>query len=126
MADDLFTIVLQRDNYVGETVDLYRVVGLRERESICTNKAFLPGMNSLEGRQFAFTEQEVIDYAITDASKIAVAKVVIPKDILKNLDYSDKIDIKIFINGVITVQPEENELFNKSIIQIKIKEWIGD
>ena len=121
MADDLFKIVILRDDYVGETVDLYRVVGVRERESIGVNKAFLPGMNSLEGRQFAFTEQEVINYAITDASKIAVAKVVIPKDIINNFDFSDNIDIKIFINGVITVQPEENALFNKSILRIEIK-----
>jgi len=46
MADDVFTISL-RDDYLGETVELYRVVGIRERESIFMNKAFLPGMNSL-------------------------------------------------------------------------------
>ena len=126
MIDGVFAIILLRDDYVGETVDLYRAVGVRERESICINKAFLPGMNSLEGRQFAFTEQEVIHYAITDASKIAVAKAVIPKDILKNLDFSDNIDIKIFINGVITVHPEENGLFNESIIRIEMKERIDD
>ena len=64
----------------------------------------------------------MVNYATTDESKIAVAKVVILKDILKNLDLSNNIDIKIFINGVITVQPEENELFNKSIIRIEIRE----
>jgi hypothetical protein len=31
---------------------------------------------------------------MTDASKIAVAKVVLPKDILNNLDFSDNIDSK--------------------------------
>jgi len=118
--------LLLRDNYIGETVDLYRVVGVRELESIFVNKAFLPGMNSLEGRQFAFTEHEVINYALTDSSKIAVAKAVIPKEILDNLDYSNHIDVKIFINGVVTVQPEENELFNESIIRIEIKEGIDD
>jgi hypothetical protein len=129
MADDVFTILVLRDGYIGKTIDLYRVVGVREHESICTNKAFLPGMNSLEGRQFAFTEQEVINYALTDESKVAVAKAVIPKDILKNLDFSNNIDSKIFTNGVITVQPEENELFNESIIRIEIteiKDRIGD
>ena len=126
MAEDVFKIILLRDDYVGETVDLYRVVGVRERESIFANKAFLPGMNSLEGRQFVFTEQEVINYAITDASKIAVAKAVITKDILNKFDFSDNIDSKIFINGVITVQPEENELFNESIIRIEIKERLSD
>ena len=65
MMNDVFIITLQ-DDYIGDTVDLYRVVGVRERKSICANKAFLSGMNSLEGRQFAFTEQEVINYAITD------------------------------------------------------------
>lgn len=125
MPNDIF-IILLRNDYTGETIDLYRVVGVRERESILLNKAFLPGMNSLEGRQFAFTEQEVIYYAMTDKSKISIAKVVIPKDILNNLDFSDNIDSRIFINGVITVQPEENELFNKSIIRMEIKEEIGD
>ncbi|MCL2813990.1 MAG: hypothetical protein FWD23_05260 [Oscillospiraceae bacterium] len=126
MADDVFAIILSRDNYTGQTIDLYRVVGLRERKSILANKAFLPGTNSLEGRQFAFTEQEVINYAMTDASKVAVVKAVIPKDILDKLDFSDNIDSKIFTNGVITVQPEENELFNGSVIRMEIKEWIGD
>jgi len=127
MADDKFIkVLLLRNDYEGETVDLYRAVGVRELESIRINKAFLSGMNSLEGRQFAFTEQEVINYAVTDASKIAVAKSVIPKDILNNLDFSNNIDIKIFINGVITVQPEENEIFNKSIIRIEIKERIDE
>jgi hypothetical protein len=100
-------------------------VGIREHDSILRNKAFLPGMNSLEGRQFAITEQEVIDYANTDASKFAIAKVVIPKYIINHLDYSTNIDIKIFVNGVITVQPEQSELFHKSIIRIEIKERIG-
>ena len=122
MADNEFAIISFKDDYVGETVDLYRAVGIRERESILKNKAFLPGMNSLEGRQFAFTEQEAIDYAITDASKVAVAKVEIPKYLLNNFDFSNNIDIKIFTNGVITVQPEENGLFNESIIRIEIKE----
>ena len=117
-----FEIILLRDNYIGETIDLYRVAGVREFESIYKNKAFLSGGNSLEGRQFAFTEQEVINYAVTDSSKIAVVKITIPKNILKIFDFSDNIDTKIFINGVITVQPEENELFNKSILKIEIKE----
>jgi len=119
-----FAIILLRDNYIGETIDLYRVAGVRELESINKNKSFLSGGNSLEGRQFAFTEQEVINYAVTDSSKIAVVKITIPKNILKKFDFSDNIDIKIFINGVITVQPEENELFNKSILKIEIKEGI--
>ena len=68
----------------------------------------------------------MVQYPRTDASKIAIAKAVIPKDILKNLDFSDNIYTKIFTNGVITVQPEENELFNKSIMRIEIKERVDD
>ena len=121
MVNELFSEIILRDDYFLETVDLYRVIGVRERASIYLNKAFLPEMNSLEGRQFAFTEQEAVNYALTDPSKIAVAKAVIPKNILENFDYSANIDIKIFINGVITVHPEKNRLFNESIIKIKIK-----
>ena len=61
----------------------------------------------------------MINYAVTDTSKIAIAKAVIPKKILMNLDFSNNIDVKIFTNGVITVHPEENKLFNKSIIRIE-------
>ena len=124
--DNGSTIILLRDDYMGDTLDLYRAVGVRELKSIYRNRAFLPGMNSLEGRQFAFTKQEAINYALTDSSKIAIAQAVIPEDILKNFDLSYNIDIKIFINGVVTVQPEENKLFNESILRIEIRERIDD
>ena len=125
-GDDGSTIILLRDDYLGDTLDLYRAVGVRELRSIYKNRAFLPDMNSLEGRQFAFTKQEAINYAVTDPSKIAIAKAVIPKHIFENLDFSDNIDTKIFINGVVTVQPEESELFNGSILRIEIRERIDD
>jgi len=108
-----------------ELIDLYRVVGIREYDSIKKNKAFLPGANSLEGRQFAFTKSEVLEYAKTDTSKIIVVKATIPKKILKNLDFSDSIDTNIFINGVVTVQIEENNLFNESLINIEFLERIS-
>jgi len=107
------------------TIVLYRVIGIREYNSIKENKAFLPGGNSLEGRQFAFTEAEVLEYADTDSSKIAVAKAVVPKSILEKLELSKNIDANIFINGVITVQPETSEFFNNAIINIEL-ERIGD
>ena len=124
MEDNGYSIIFQSDKYFGKAIKLYRVVGVREHESIYKNKIFISGMNSLEGRQFAFTEKEVINYAATDKSKIAIAKVTIPEKILTNLDFSDNIDVNIFTNGVITVHPEENEFFIKSIIQIEIKERI--
>ena len=112
-------------SFISEYIDLYRVVGHREYESIKRNKAFLPGANSLEGRQFAFTKSEVLKYAETDPSKIAVVKVTVPKDILKSLDFSGAIDTNIFINGVVTVQPEESSLFNSSIVSIDFLEgWV--
>jgi len=104
----------------GDTVDLYRAVGVREYESIQANGAFLPGGNSLEGRQFAFTETEALKYANTDLSKVAIVKVTIPKDVLTNLDFSKSIDPNIFNNWVVTVQPETNAIFNNSIIRIEI------
>jgi hypothetical protein len=104
----------------GKTVDLYRAVGVREYESIVKNKAFLSGANSLEGRQFAFTEAEALKYAATDPSKIAIIKTTISEKLLSNFDYSKTIDPNIFKNGVVTIQPETNALFNESIISIEI------
>ena len=118
------TITL-RQNYGGEATNLYRVIGVREFDSIVKNKAFLYGGNSLEGRQFALTEAEVLKYAATDASKVAVVKAVVPEAILKGLEHSRNIDANIFKNGVITVQPEVNSSFNKAIISIELKEGIG-
>jgi hypothetical protein len=110
---------------MNNIIALYRVVGVREYASINENKAFYPGENSLEGRQFAFTEKEVLEYAATDSSKIAVAKAIIPKSIIGKLELSHNIDTNIFINGVVTVQPEMSDLFNGSVINIEL-ERIGD
>jgi RHS repeat-associated protein len=102
-----------------ELVDLYRSVGVREYESIMQNKAFLPGGNSLEGRQFAKTLDEALNYADTDLSKVAVIKTQVPKSVVDQLDFTKSIDPHIFKNGVITVQPDKSALFNESLKTIE-------
>ena len=111
--------IILKNNYKSETVDLYRAIGIREYQSIIENKAFVSGANSLEGRQFAFSESEALKYADTDFSKVVIVKATIPKDILNSFDFSKNIDPNIFKNGVITVQPESNTLFNQSLISIE-------
>jgi hypothetical protein len=88
-----------------ETVDLFRAVGVREFDSIAKNKAFLPGGNSLEGRQFAFSFDEALKFADTDLSKVAIIRATVNKNAIPSFDFSKSIDPFIFKNGVITVQP---------------------
>ncbi|WP_265447992.1 hypothetical protein [Acetivibrio straminisolvens] len=76
-----------KEGVKGETVELYRAVGVREYESIMANKSFTPRANGLEGRQFAFTEAEALKYANTYPSKVAIIKTTIPKDMIGKLDF---------------------------------------
>ncbi len=80
-----------------ETVDLYRAVGTREFESVMTNKAFLPGGNSLEGRQFAMTMDEALTYANADPGKVAILRATIQKDALSAFDFSKKILTPLYL-----------------------------
>lgn len=99
------------------TVDLYRAVGVREYQSVMGSGKFLPGANSLEGRQFARTLEEALKYADTDPAKAAILKVTVPEDVLPAFDFSKAIDPQIFKNGVFTVQPgAQSELFHQSLI----------
>ncbi len=83
------------------------------------NKAFVPGANSLEGRQFAFTLEEALKYAENDLTKVAVIKVTVEESVIKGLDFSKSIDPHIFVNGVITVHlGEASALFHKAIVSI--------
>ena len=101
----------------NETVDLFRSVGIREFKSVMESGKFLPGANSLEGRQFAYTLKEALKYAETDRAKVAVLKVTVPRDIIQNFDFSKNIDPHIFKNGVITVQSGiQSELFHQNLI----------
>jgi len=112
---------------MSDTVALYRAVGNKELASIKENNAFLPGGNSLDGRQFAFTEAEVLAYAKTDPSKTEVVRVTVPRRIMDTLhDFSKDIDTTIFVNGVLTVQLHEQELFNKAIIDIEFIRKVGE
>ena len=103
----------------AETTDLYRAVGVREFNDVMANQAFKAGGNSLEARQFATTLEEALKYADTDPTKVAILKATVPTDILSKLEFSKSIDPHIFKNGVFTVQPEVQPLFNQSIQSIK-------
>jgi hypothetical protein len=63
----------------GDTVDLYRAVGVREYEGVMKTGGFHPAGASLEGRQFAFTQDEALKYADWDLSKVAILKATIDR-----------------------------------------------
>jgi hypothetical protein len=63
------------------------------------NKAFLPGANRLEGRQFAFTLKDALADADADPSKVAIRRATIDRSALAGLDSSDDIDRTIFSSG---------------------------
>jgi hypothetical protein len=75
----------------AETVDLYRAVGVREFNSVMGSGKFLPGANSLEGRQFAFTMEEALKYAETDPGKVAILKATVRREALSAFDFSKSI-----------------------------------
>ena len=103
-----------------ETVELFRAVGVREYDSIMKNQTFLPGANSLEGRQFALSFDEALKYADTDKSKVAIIKATVSKSALESFDFSKGIDPFIFKNGVYTVQPgEQSKILTESIQSIE-------
>jgi hypothetical protein len=110
---------------LGNQLDLYRAVGLRELNSIQETGRFLPGSNSLEARQFAYTADEALAYARIDPSKVAIMKATLDKGILGGseqevFDFSKNIDPYIFSNGVITVQPgAQSDLFHEALISIE-------
>jgi filamentous hemagglutinin len=79
------------------------------------NKAFQAGGNSMSARQFGFTMEEALKFADADPSKVAILKATVPESILPKLDFSKTIDPFIFKNGVITVHPEMQPLFNQSL-----------
>ena len=50
-TNDKDLIIIQEASK-SDLFELYRVVGKREEKSIRDTKTFIPGQNSLEGRQF--------------------------------------------------------------------------
>lgn len=98
-----------------KTVDLYRAVGVREFNDVMANKVFQGAGNSMSARQFGFTMEEALKFANADPSKVAILKATVPESILPKLDFSKTIDSFIFKNGVITVHPEMQPLFNQSL-----------
>jgi filamentous hemagglutinin len=102
-----------------DVVDLYRAVGVREFDSVTSSGKFLPGANSLEGRQFALTLDEAIAYADTDLNKVAVLRATVDAPAVSALDFSTTIDPFIFRNGVITVQPGvQSDIFHAGLRRI--------
>ncbi|MCB5179392.1 hypothetical protein [Streptomyces antimicrobicus] len=100
----------------GDTVDLYRAVGVREFEGVMKTGGFHPGGPSLEGRQFALTQNQALGYANWDKSKVAILKVTVDRSSLGRFDFSRDIDVSIFRNGVITVQPgAQSDIFHDAL-----------
>ena len=106
-------------NDPGETVDLFRAVGVREFDSIAETGAFRPGGNSLEGRQFGFTLEEALAFVDADPTKVAIIKATIDRKALSSFDFSKDIDPFIFRNGVVTVQPgDQSDIFHRALRSI--------
>jgi len=104
----------------GDTVDLYRAVGAREYEGVMKTGGFHPGGPSLEGRQFAFTQDEALKYAEWDKSKVAILKATVKRSALKHFDFSRDIDVSVFRNGVLTVQPgAQSDIFHAALTGIE-------
>ena len=104
----------------GGTTDLFRAVGVREFETVLGSGKFLPGANSMSARQFAFTLEEALAYANWDLSKVAILKATVQSDVLQAFDFSRNIDVSIFKNGVITVQPgEQTDIFHSALTAIE-------
>ncbi|WP_309708195.1 hypothetical protein [Armatimonas sp.] len=100
----------------SESVSLFRAVGVREYQSVKGTGMFLPGANSLEGRQFACTLDEALAYANFDKGKVAILEARIDPNVLPHLDFSMNIDPFIFKNGVYTVQPgSQSDLFHEAL-----------
>lgn len=89
---------------------------MREYDSVMSTKRFVPGGESLEGRQFARTLDEAIAYADTDVSRVAVLRVRVEGRALESIDFSTTIDPFIFRNGVYTVQPgSQSQIFHDGL-----------
>jgi hypothetical protein len=114
-----FEPCVRTDTDDDDTIDLYRAVGVREYESIKATHMFLPGGNSLEARQFVFTEGEALKYAYTDVTKVAIVKVTVPSKTIARYHYTKDTDVSIFTNGVLTVYEEDLAFFNSTIINIE-------
>jgi len=69
----------------------------------------------MTSRQFGFTFEEALKFADGDPSKVAILKATVPESLLPELHFSKSIDPHIFKNGVITVYPEMQPLFNQSL-----------
>lgn len=78
---------------------------LREYDSIIKTGRFEPNANSLEGRQFALTQDEALAYADTAVSQVAILRATVEQSALDGIDFSTRIDPFIFRNGVFTMQP---------------------
>ena len=103
-----------------ELVDLYRAVGVREFNGTMnsTPKEFLSG-GSDRLLQFGLSLEDTLKFTNFDLTKVAILKAQVPKKVVNQLDFSDTIDPFIFKKGVITVQPEMETIFNKSIKAVK-------
>jgi hypothetical protein len=99
---------------------LCRAVGVREFGAVTSSGKFLPGANSLEGRQISLKFDEALKYSDADVNKVAILKATVSRDALGAFDFSRSIDPFIFKNGVFTVQPGlQSDIFHAALRSIE-------
>ncbi|GAA1750476.1 hypothetical protein GCM10009747_04780 [Agromyces humatus] len=101
----------------GDTIDLFRAVGVKEYDGVMSTGRFEPGGVSMNARQFALTIDEAISYANTDTSKVAILRATVDRSAVEGVaDFSTSIDPWIFRNGVYTVQPGiQSDIFHAGL-----------
>jgi hypothetical protein len=104
----------------GDSMELFRAVGVREYDAVMSSGRFAPAANSLEGRQFATTQAEALAYAATDRSKVAILRATVRRSAVEGVaDFSRNIDVSIFTNGVYTVQPGyQSDIFHAGLMGV--------
>jgi hypothetical protein len=101
-----------------EFVDIYRAVGPDEYYDIMNTNMFRSGPNSLSGKQFGNSFEEILKLTnyLQDTSAIIRARV--PISVYNQLDHT-RVDSFILKSGSVTVQPNKLNLFNNTLIGIK-------
>ncbi len=105
-----------------QTVNLYRAVSPAEFADIVRVGGFraAPGGGSLAAKQFALSLDEAVTFANLYPELAAIIRAEIPQSTFSQLQFSSAIDLFIFRNGVVTVQPgTQLQLLNQTLIVVE-------
>ena len=96
---------------------LYRSIGKEEMLDIQNYGGFRAGPGSFEAKQFGLSLDETRTFGNFFKQDIIV-KTKIPNRVLNKLDFTP-VDTTVFTKGVVTVQPNMFDVFNKSLYFIE-------